>query len=50
MLYGRGSGDMKDGVALISLLMKECLENKLTDKKLLLLLTSDEEVGGIDGA
>jgi succinyl-diaminopimelate desuccinylase len=47
-LYARGAGDMKDGVALISLLMKECLENNI-DKKLMLLLTSDEEIGGDHG-
>ena len=45
MLFGRGAGDMKDGVALITLLMKELCEQKLTDKKLMLMLTADEEVG-----
>lgn len=45
MLFGRGAGDMKDGVSLITLLMKELCEKKLTDKKLMLMITADEEVG-----
>ena len=44
LLYGRGAGDMKDGVALISVLMQECLENHI-DTKLMLMLTADEEIG-----
>jgi acetylornithine deacetylase/succinyl-diaminopimelate desuccinylase-like protein len=49
---------MKDGVSLISLLMKELVTNQpqssfnkegVTPKKLMLLLTADEEIGGDHG-
>lgn len=41
-LYGRGAIDMKGQVAV----MMEVLKNTKTSKKIALLLTSDEEVGG----
>lgn len=44
-LYGRGSGDMKSGLAvLIELFIKH------PDKNLSLLITSDEETGSLNGA
>lgn len=44
-LYGRGSGDMKSGLAvLIELFIKH------SDKNLSLLITGDEETGGLRGA
>jgi succinyl-diaminopimelate desuccinylase len=46
LMYGRGAGDMKDGVAIISLLMKELINQP---KKLMLMLTADEEIGGDHG-
>jgi succinyl-diaminopimelate desuccinylase len=50
LLWGRGSGDMKDGIALISLLMKDlCAPSKPLAKKFLLMITADEEVGGKNG-
>ena len=48
-LYARGAGDMKAGIALMVELMKEICEKKLTSKKVMLMITSDEEVGGFDG-
>lgn len=50
MLWGRGCWDMKDGVALISLLMKELTWKPLTTNKLMLLITADEETWGKHGA
>lgn len=44
-IYGRGSGDMKAGVAVMTQIF---LEN--SDKNISLLITGDEEVGGPDGA
>jgi acetylornithine deacetylase/succinyl-diaminopimelate desuccinylase-like protein len=49
MLYGRGAGDMKDGIAIITLLMKELCKPGVTNKKIMLMLTADEEIGGING-
>lgn len=48
-LYGRGCADMKDGCAIIITLMQELLSMWYTDKKIALRLTTDEEVGGVDG-
>ena len=47
-LYGRGSGDMKGGVAIMIMVLKELAKRK---KKVSvgLLLTTDEEVGGANG-
>lgn len=42
-LYGRGSFDMKGGVCTMATLLK----NNPTDKKVALLITSDEEIGGM---
>jgi succinyl-diaminopimelate desuccinylase len=49
MLWGRGCGDMKDGIALVSLLMKELCEQQTVTKKMMLLITADEEIGGKNG-
>jgi len=43
-IYGRGSADMKAGVAISILILKN-----LRPKNVLLLLTSDEEIGGHNG-
>lgn len=48
-LYGRGAWDMKSGVALMIELMREILEKEFITKKVLLMLTADEEVWGIHG-
>jgi succinyl-diaminopimelate desuccinylase len=44
-LFGRGSADMKSGLAIAMLLLKNNPE-----KKIGLMVTTDEEVGGFDGA
>ncbi len=49
IMYARWATDMKDGVAILMHLMKDILINWYTDKKILLMLTTDEEVGGFDG-
>lgn len=49
LLWGRGAGDMKDGIALISLLMKDLCEQQTVTKKLMLMITADEEIGGKNG-
>ncbi|MCS6983171.1 MAG: M20/M25/M40 family metallo-hydrolase [Candidatus Absconditabacterales bacterium] len=48
-LYARGAGDMKAGVAILVELMKKILTDGFFGKKVLLMITSDEEVGGFDG-
>lgn len=48
-IFARGSGDMKSWVALMMVLMREALENNFTDKKICLMITTDEEVWGEDG-
>lgn len=47
-LYGRGSGDMKAGVAVMMMVMKELAQQ---EKRLSigLMLTTDEEIGGENG-
>jgi succinyl-diaminopimelate desuccinylase len=47
-LYGRGTHDMKSGIAVFITLLQE-LGPKLSKYNLGLMLTSDEEVGGADG-
>ena len=49
-IYARGAGDMKAGDAIMITLMKEIFENNFTDKKVSLILTTDEEVWGENGA
>lgn len=44
-IYARGAGDMKAGVAI---LIEAFLQH--TDKNIALLLTADEEIGGMNGA
>lgn len=48
-IFARGSGDMKSWVALMMILMKEVFEAEYQDKKICLMITSDEEVWGEDG-
>ena len=48
-IYARGSGDMKAWDALMIVLMKEILLSK-TEKKVSLILTSNEELWWLDGA
>lgn len=48
-LYGRGAYDMKYGIAVFIVLLNSLGED-LADYDLGLMLTSDEEVGGYDGA
>ena len=49
-IFARWTGDMKAGDAIIITLMKEIFENSFIDKKVSLILTTDEEIGGEDGA
>jgi len=48
-LFARGSGDMKAGVAILVELMRKILTDWFSAKKVLLIITSDEEVGWFDG-
>lgn len=48
-LYARGAGDMKAGAAILITLMKDLLQDSNFKKKVTLMLTTDEEVGGMDG-
>lgn len=48
-LYGRGASDMKAGIVVIIDVMKRLLAEQYTDKKVSLIITADEEVGGYDG-
>ncbi len=47
-IYGRGALDMKGGLAVLIVLMKNLMREKI-NKKVLLMITSDEEVGGENG-
>ncbi len=49
-IYARGSWDMKSGDALMMVLMKKVLQKSWEVKKVALILTSDEELWGPDGA
>lgn len=49
MLFGRGAWDMKDGIAIITLLMLELCKPWMTNKKIMLMLSADEEIGGNNG-
>ena len=49
-LYGRGSWDMKDGVIVMTQVLHDVLQEQSSDKKLMLILTSDEEIGWARGA
>ena len=49
-IYGRGSGDMKGHVASMLAAYKKYLEETNSSKGISILLTSDEEVGGFNGA
>lgn len=49
-LYGRGALDMKSGVAIMMLLMKNLLKKWYKDKCVGLMLNTDEEIGWVDGA
>ena len=48
-LYGRGSADMKSGVLVSLDLLKDVIE-KNVDVKYGVLIVSDEEIGGVNGA
>lgn len=48
-LYARGAGDMKAGVALMIQVMKDILDQGFVEKRVCLMITSDEEVGWFDG-
>lgn len=45
-IYGRGSADMKAGVAAFMIAMSELEHTELNDKKVQLQLVTDEEIGG----
>ena len=47
-LYGRGAWDMKSWVAIMMVLMRSLLKKWFSKKKVSLILTTDEEVGGFD--
>ncbi|MDA9128921.1 M20/M25/M40 family metallo-hydrolase [Candidatus Gracilibacteria bacterium] len=49
-IYARGAGDMKAGDAVMITIMQEVFENNFIDKKVSLILTCDEEIGGANGA
>lgn len=46
-IYGRGTGDMKAGVACLMKMMKELKDEK---PDIALMIVSDEEIGGFNGA
>ena len=48
-LFARWAWDMKAGVAIIVEIMKDVLDDPELDKKVTLMITSDEEIGGFDG-
>ena len=48
-LYARWAWDMKAGDTIIIKLMKDLLDNNFQNKKISLILTSDEEVGWFNG-
>lgn len=48
-LFGRGSGDMKGGCAVMMMIMKE-LSRRKKKPSVGLMLTTDEEIGGKNGA
>lgn len=48
-LYARGAADMKSQVAAMMFIFKEVVNNSNIDKKIALMLTSDEEIGGKAG-
>lgn len=48
-LYGRGALDMKGGVACLMYVLRKFREQYGQNKKILLMITSDEEVGGANG-
>jgi len=45
-LFGRGALDMKSGISVMMMLMRECSQNNFDVG---LMLTTDEELGGFDG-
>ncbi len=47
-LYWRGAWDMKSGDAIMMALMKNLLKSDFKKKKIMLMLTTDEEVWGFD--
>ncbi len=47
-IYARGAWDMKSWVAIMMKLMKDLLKAGFSKKKISLILTTDEEVGGFD--
>lgn len=49
-LRGRGTADMKAWAAIIIKLMEDIIKTDYTDRKISLIITGDEEVGGFDGA
>lgn len=48
MIYGRGTTDMKGGLAALIILFKTLIQKK-TNKNLALMITTDEEIGGWHG-
>ena len=48
-IYGRGALDMKGGLAVLLVLLKNLEQEGLKNKRILLLITSDEEIGGTNG-
>jgi len=48
-LFGRGAADMKSQVAAMMVVFKEAANSGNFDKKIALMLTSDEEIGGKAG-
>jgi len=49
-IYARGAGDMKAWDAIMITLMKDLFTSKFTEKKVSLILTTDEEIWWEDGA
>jgi len=47
-IYARWAWDMKSGVVVMMKLMKDLLQKWFNEKKISLILTTDEEVGGFD--
>jgi len=49
-IFARWSWDMKAGIAIMMQIMQDIFESQYTDKKILLIINTDEEIWGENGA